>query len=248
MSEDYPEWKNIDEPETQNRHILEREYDVARTRLENQQETLNALGDNATRMLRVVLLLVAGVITGVLSSGGDLTVFTIRYGLTLSTLSLLFIGAFFLVSGSLGVGTTIEHLSEIDELDDSVEEEDTSYLQSRVTTSRKQVIYNEGLIRGNRNIMELADAAVSLAIGFGTLFMIDLLIDSVWDTLFVSILLYWVLLVMVWKVDDEFPCDHPAKIFVEDKPWRLVIFVFHLVIAIAIGIEELIPWLSSPVF
>lgn len=153
--------------------------------IEDQINTVNGISDNATRTLKVVLLAIAGIFTGALTL--SLPEFPLHPVPIILTISLVFFGIFYLISASMGVGISLEHLvaeedyrnGGIDELlgDDLNPEtvETLPHLKTRLDDQLCKIETNEEVIEASRRLMLIADGSLSAGTGVLILMLIDIL-------------------------------------------------------------------------
>lgn len=230
--------------------VLEREHRLLKDVLDEQRDTIHSLGDNATKMLRTVLLLVGGIITAILSFEGlQPELFYTRYCLTTASILSIFVSSFFLVSGSLGVGSALRQIYRTEYIDLAFENEwsNKEHLKERVSTQRKQVTENSKTINGNREIMKAADAMLSILFGLLTLLVIDIVFTTnpslshpQLAVIIVALVIYATVIVIMYGLDQYFPISHPARVFVDDSKWVFSIIVLGLLIVFLPNCEELI--------
>ncbi|NEU59193.1 hypothetical protein [Halorussus sp. MSC15.2] len=194
---------------------LQKECESAEKRLDNQSDTIEELGNNATKMFRVLLVSSAAIIAGLFQFRGPNMSLREAIQPHSCILSIVaggfFLSIFFLVSATLGVGTAIKHTSgEIEEIHTAKRATPHVYFIRKLDILYQKISYNEGVIKGQRRIMVMADAFVSISFVALVLFGAKLYIGSL-----SQYIVYLVILVISGcgaYIDVKYPPGHPAKI------------------------------------
>lgn len=127
--------------------------------IEQQIQTIHDIGENATRMLRIALLSIAGIATGALTFAEVISQFTfpVHFCALLFFIFFVFLGISHLISGTLGVGASVERPHPSD-----------GNIDEKIRT-------NEKIIRANKQTVLAADAFLSIGLAVITWLFIDLL-------------------------------------------------------------------------
>lgn len=190
---------------------LHREHKLAEEALDQQTETLRTFSDNATRMLRITLLSIAGLAAGGVLTTGLPNPFVVNYCLSLLTTLGFFIGVFFLVSATLGIGTSADQPVNPGDIESTVEDSSgyRDYLTHRLRQYQTRLDYNERVINASRSLLFLAD--IVLSVSFGLLMFLAVAMAG-YLTWWLPLATVVILLVLLYIIDSTYPPDHDARI------------------------------------
>ncbi|WP_135826805.1 hypothetical protein [Halorussus ruber] len=215
------------------KNVLLTEYRAAKHTLEQQLDSIRGIGDHATRMLRIVLLLLVGL--GTAAAYSDVQVEKKIFDNAICAIGqqpicvradylaylgsvLLFLGIFLLISATLGVGTAVRRPFHSTELDTVIQHStsERQYLMNRLLSYKDKIEYNQQVISANRRAIFFADVSISL--GFAVLSVLIVVLGTdrhlLWWTPFVVCLLAGFL---VAGIQRRFPEDHSQRVRVPNS-------------------------------
>lgn len=185
---------SVDSTISGRQRILMLEYETAKETIDTQIDIVGKIGDRAARMLRITLLITGAIITAIAYTGFQ--EFSRIYAssllnafLIMSTVGLLFIGIFFLISVSVGIGTLLKYTSTPEDIDKLVSntEPNQRFLEEKLKSYGERISYNQQVLEASQWDLFISDIAISASLFTATSFL-ALLLEPLLGAVFVVIL------------------------------------------------------------